>query len=53
MTRIVFYNRVSVEDRPDPQESPDGQLARLRAYIEARGWADIAVYAGDRQGDAR
>jgi hypothetical protein len=50
MTRFVIYNRVAAEGEQDAETSRDGQLARCLAYLKARGWMDVAVYADDTQG---
>lgn len=53
MTNFVLYGRVAVAGRQDTGTSRDGQLARCLAYVESRGWVNVAVYADDAQGDAR
>ena len=50
MTTFAFYGRVARKDQQDPEPSQDGQLARIRAYVEADGWANVAVYVDDTQG---
>jgi hypothetical protein len=50
MINAVAYNRLARKDQPAPETSPSGQLARILAYVEARGWANVAVYADDPQG---
>jgi hypothetical protein len=53
MTNVVIYNRVARDDQQDPETSQGGQLARILAHVEARGWANVAEYAdGTRGGDA-
>jgi hypothetical protein len=51
MTRFVLYHRIA-KDQRDPRRPRDDQLACCLAYIEAKGWADVAEYVDDRQGDA-
>jgi hypothetical protein len=51
MTNVVIYNRVARKQDADP--SRDGQLARILAHVEARGWANVGVYVDDTQGDAQ
>ncbi|MGH3278053.1 MAG: hypothetical protein ACRDNW_02830 [Trebonia sp.] len=53
MTNFVIYHRVAAADQPDLRASRDGQLARCLAYIESRGWAIVAEYVDDTQGDAK
>jgi hypothetical protein len=50
MTKFVFYGRVAAEDQQDTKTSQGEQLARCLAYLEARGWENVAVYADDTQG---
>jgi DNA invertase Pin-like site-specific DNA recombinase len=50
MTKAVIYNRVARNDQQDPDTSRGGQLARILAYVEARGWANVAEYIDDPQG---
>jgi hypothetical protein len=52
MTSFVLYGRVAIAGRQDTGPSRDGQLARCVDYIESRGWAIVAEYADDTQGDA-
>ena len=49
MTRFILYNRVACRDVPEP--SQDEQLDRCVAYLAAKGWANVAAYVDDRQGD--
>jgi DNA invertase Pin-like site-specific DNA recombinase len=50
MTKFVFYGRVAAEDQQDTKKFQGEQLARCLAYLKARGWENVAVYADDTQG---
>jgi hypothetical protein len=52
MTNFVLYGRVAVAGQQDAGTSQEGQPARCLAYIESRGWVNVAVYVDDVQGDA-
>ena len=49
---FVLYHRVAVADQQNAKPSRDAQLDRCLAYIEAKGWANVAEYVEDAQGDA-
>jgi hypothetical protein len=49
---FVLYHRAAVADQRDAKPSQDAQLHHCLAYIEAKGWANVAEYVEDAQGDA-
>jgi len=51
MTSSVIYHRVAVADQQDVKPPQNAQLARCLAYIEAKGWVNVAEYVDDPQGD--
>jgi DNA invertase Pin-like site-specific DNA recombinase len=42
VTRVAIYARVSTKE-----QSTEAQVAQLKAYCDARGWTDIAVFRDD------
>lgn len=51
MTRVALYSRISRDPQQDSEASQDDQGARILAYLEARGWVNVAEYVDDTQGD--
>jgi DNA invertase Pin-like site-specific DNA recombinase len=42
MTRVALYARVSTKE-----QSTEAQVGQLKAYCQARGWAEVAVFRDD------